>query len=178
MNTRQTLLISSKLCSRFTFHVSLLLTLVLDAPAQTPPALAALTTCISLSWDASPDPNVIGYNLYYGTNSGTYIEKVNVGNVTTYEVITTLPLPLYFAVTGYDSSEVESPFSNQAYWDGLMETDVTNLVTVAFTKCYTNPTGNKFFRLQTSTDLQHWSADPDCRLTISNQVTYILTNAP
>ena len=33
------------------------------------PALAAAHT-VDLSWDASTSPNIVGYNVYRGTNSG------------------------------------------------------------------------------------------------------------
>lgn len=39
---------------------------------------------VTLAWDA-PD-GAVGYNLYYGTSSGTYPTKINAGNVLTYTV--------------------------------------------------------------------------------------------
>ena len=54
--------------------------------------LAALLTALipvaasaqTLAWDASPDADVTGYVVAYGTSSGTYTNTVNVGNVTSY----------------------------------------------------------------------------------------------
>ncbi len=37
---------------------------------------------LTLRWVASNTPGVAGYNIYYGTNSGTYPNKLVVGNVT------------------------------------------------------------------------------------------------
>lgn len=70
---------------------------------------------VDLSWDASPDTNVIGYNLYYGVSSGDYTTKLTVGNSTTL-VVTGLVegVTYYFAATDYDSSGDESDFSNEA----------------------------------------------------------------
>src|SRR6266403_1953928 len=34
---------------------------------------------VSLAWDPSPDTNVIGYAVYYGTVSGTYGSRLDIG---------------------------------------------------------------------------------------------------
>ena len=55
---------------------------------------------IKLGWDASTDPDVAGYKVYYGISPGKYGPGVAVGNVTTYDLTrlikdrnTTLRLP-------------------------------------------------------------------------------------
>ena len=45
-------------------------------------AQIASAGCITVAWDASPDPTVVGYNLYYGDASSAATNKVQVGNVT------------------------------------------------------------------------------------------------
>ena len=37
---------------------------------------------VSLTWNPSPDTNVIGYKIYYGTASQVYTTNLVVGNVT------------------------------------------------------------------------------------------------
>jgi len=37
---------------------------------------------IELEWDPSPDPRAVGYEIHYGTESGSYTNAVDVGNVT------------------------------------------------------------------------------------------------
>jgi hypothetical protein len=68
---------------------------------------------VTLAWDATSEPEVSGYKLYYGNGSGQYTQAIDVGNQTTY----TLSLPAgqtcYFAVTAYTSSGKESTFSNE-----------------------------------------------------------------
>jgi fibronectin type 3 domain-containing protein len=69
---------------------------------------------IQLAWDRSTDSTVEGYNVYYGTQSRQYGEPVNAGNVTEY--LLTVPgdgKNLYFAVTAYNASNVESDFSEE-----------------------------------------------------------------
>jgi len=83
-------------------------------------ALALLLTAytataqVTLAWDASTSM-VDGYWLYYGTQSGSYTTRVDVGAVTTYTVSgLTSGETYYFAVTAYDRTDnVESAFSNE-----------------------------------------------------------------
>ena len=41
---------------------------------------------VSLEWDANTEPELGGYELRYGTESGNYTSTVDVGNVTTHTV--------------------------------------------------------------------------------------------
>ena len=67
-----------------------------------------------LSWDPSISTDVAGYKVYVGTASGNYSSSISVGIVTSYTV-TNLGVgnTYYFAVTDYDSSGLESGFSNE-----------------------------------------------------------------
>lgn len=74
-----------------------------------------LTASATLAWQPSSDPAVVGYQIYYGTASHTYTDMVNVGPSTTATVSNLLTgSTYYFAVTAYNSSGVQSPFSNEA----------------------------------------------------------------
>lgn len=76
---------------------------------------------VNLSWnapttnaDGTPLTDLAGYKIYYGTSSGNYSQKINVGNVTTYKVTNlTSDNTYYFAVTAYDKSGNASKFSNE-----------------------------------------------------------------
>ena len=69
---------------------------------------------LGLLWDPSGDSDVVGYNVYYGTQSGHYTTKVNAGNVTSYTVSNLQAGPTYyFASTAYDSYGYESDYSNE-----------------------------------------------------------------
>ena len=70
---------------------------------------------MTLAWVPSADSNVVGYNLYCGGASGIYtniIRGVNTTNTTISGLVD--GATYYFAATAYDSSGVESPFSNEA----------------------------------------------------------------
>ena len=69
----------------------------------------------TLTWDASPSPNVGGYRLYYGPASQDYSSSLDVGKLTNYTVIgLILGARYFFAVTAYDHTRtLESNFSNE-----------------------------------------------------------------
>jgi hypothetical protein len=68
---------------------------------------------VSLAWGWSADPNVIGYNIYYGVVSQTYTNKISVGNVTNAIVSNLVEGTTYFfVVTAYNTVGLESPPSN------------------------------------------------------------------
>ena len=67
---------------------------------------------IRLAWDPNTEPDIVGYQIYYGTASRNYGSSIDVGNVTTY----TLPgltqgVTYYIALTAYDSANHESGYS-------------------------------------------------------------------
>lgn len=65
-------------------------------------------------WDANTEPNLAGYMIYYGFASHSYDYVVNVRDQTTF---TFSGLEeghtYYFAVTAYDTEDLESDFSNE-----------------------------------------------------------------
>jgi len=69
---------------------------------------------VRLAWDASASAGVAGYQLYYGTVSHNYNNVLSAGNTTgaTLGGLKT-GTTYYIAVRAYDSSGVESDFSNE-----------------------------------------------------------------
>jgi hypothetical protein len=83
----------------------LLVTLAITAPASTK---------ATLTWDPNTESDLNGYKLYVGTISRTYGAPVDLGNVTTFEVINLQRgQTFYFAITAYDTSGNESLYSNE-----------------------------------------------------------------
>ena len=77
-------------------------------------ALGQNTASISLGWSPSPDPAVVGYNLYSGAASQTYTNLVSVGNVTNAVMGSLVPgTAYYFSTRARDAQGNESPFSNE-----------------------------------------------------------------
>ncbi len=118
---------------------------------------------VSLAWDASPDTNVVGYFLYYGTTSGAYSSKINAGGSTTATVTNlTLGTTYYFAATAYDAAGDESVPSNEISYavptnGPPVLTPVTDqVITVQQSLCITNSAFDSF---QPSANLT-FSLDP------------------
>jgi hypothetical protein len=69
---------------------------------------------IRLAWDPNTEPDVAGYQIYYGTASRGYRYSIDVGNVTTYTIQgLTQGVTYYIALTAYDSADNESDYSNE-----------------------------------------------------------------
>src|SRR6266849_6837678 len=99
------------------FRSLLVLLACLSLAFAATPAQAAQ---VQLAWDAptqangTPVPNLAGYKLYYGSQSGQYQTTVPVGMTTTYTVTNlSAGQTYYFAVKAYDSTGTESAFSNE-----------------------------------------------------------------
>jgi hypothetical protein len=70
---------------------------------------------VTLAWDASPDPNVTGYNVYYGAHSRGYTNFLILGNTTSVAISNLAPGAIYyFAATTVNSVGLESDFSDEA----------------------------------------------------------------
>ena len=76
---------------------------------------ASYAANITLAWDPSPDSDVTGYRIYYGTESRNYtFTPVDVGNVTQHTIRSLSRKGIYyFAVTAYTDDGTESPFSSE-----------------------------------------------------------------
>lgn len=108
--------VRSRLCLLPALVLLPLLTLLLFIGS--PGALAQGTQSVTLAWDPNTtDPGIAGYNLYYGTTSGSYSVTNNVGSATN-SIVSGLQsgVTYYFAVTCYNTSGLESPPSNEAVY--------------------------------------------------------------
>ena len=74
---------------------------------------AALAGDVSLAWDHSPSPGVVGYKIYIGKASRIYWTPITIGYQTTYTVQGLGPGTYYFAATAFDKDGNESDFSNE-----------------------------------------------------------------
>jgi len=68
---------------------------------------------LTVAWDPSPDPTVMGYRVYVGTTSGAYTEIYDVGNVTTFSYNTAEGTTYYFTVAAYAPGPVVGPRSTE-----------------------------------------------------------------
>jgi hypothetical protein len=86
---------------------------------------------ITLAWDQNSEPDIAGYRIYYGQESRSYTNIVDVGNYTTC-VIADLEdgKTYFFAATAYNTDAYESGYSNEISYTGS-STNETNEPPVA-----------------------------------------------
>ncbi len=69
---------------------------------------------MDLAWDPNTEPDLAGYRVYYGLESGDYINFVDVGKATHYSLGNLLEDTTYYiAITAYDTVGNESDFSGE-----------------------------------------------------------------
>lgn len=85
----------------------------LSLQAQTP----VNSPGVQLTWNAIQNEGVVGYNVFYGTQSGVYSSIQSCGDVNNFLVLGLNPGQVYyFAVVAYDDYGNQSPFSNEAVY--------------------------------------------------------------
>lgn len=78
---------------------------------------------ITFAWSPSTSTNFVlgGYNLYYGPAVRTYTNSINVGKINQYTVTLGRGIQYYFAVTVFDTNNIESDYSSEvAYKTGTV----------------------------------------------------------
>jgi hypothetical protein len=70
-------------------------------------------TEVTLAWDQNTEADLAGYKIHHGATSGQYDKHIDVGNVTQYTVTGLQAGMQYFAATAYNTSGIESAFSNE-----------------------------------------------------------------
>ena len=75
---------------------------------------AADASSLTVAWDASADPNVAGYKVAFGVQSGVYTTELDAGTQTVYQVVNlTGGVAYYFVVRAYDNVGNLSPPSQE-----------------------------------------------------------------
>ena len=70
---------------------------------------------VTLRWFQNPEPDIAGYNVYYGKVSNDYTRIMTV-STTTATIIVRGSQTVYFAVTAFDTSGAESQFSEEVHF--------------------------------------------------------------
>lgn len=123
---------------------------------------------VTLAWDRSPDPTVIGYKIYVGQASGSYDGWVDAYNNTTNTVYNLQDDTKYFfAATAYNILGLESGFSQEiSYTVPYSPKPLRNRFTISW------PGADRLW-LEFSTNLINWS-----RLATNVSSPFIFSNAP
>jgi hypothetical protein len=121
---------------------------------------------VELTWNASPAGDIVGFNVYYGTQSGVYSAVIGVSGVTDTIIPELEPGKMYyFLVAAVDDYGEENDFSNE----GSCVVPVPAPI-VLQTQAFNDGSGQSYLRINTltavsgywemdcSTDLQNWFA--------------------
>jgi hypothetical protein len=114
--------------------------------------LSALATgSVTLAWNASTNPIVTGYKVYYGGACGAYTNEICAGNATNITISNLVPgATYYFAATTYAASGMESPFSGEV--SCLVSPNVGIVAPIMnYSNTYTAIVGTNLFRFRTNT---------------------------
>jgi hypothetical protein len=152
------------------------------------PALSATVPprqSVTLAWNQSTDPTVVGYTIYFGGASGKYTNTLPAGNATNATISGLIPgTTYYFAATTYNSSGVQSPFSNEASYSvptNAVPTPSPGVQlrvtpTRQFILTVTGPVGHTY-DIQASQDLKTWTVIGTVTVGASGSVDFTDTNA-
>ena len=92
----------------------LLISCIFAMAALAPPTNAAPRVLVA--WDPNPEPDIGGYKVWYGQAPRVYDVVIDCGNVTNC-IVTNLTrgVTYFFAATAYNTSSLESDFSEEVF---------------------------------------------------------------
>ena len=110
----QTSVASTKLGTSFSTNRSFSLSIALLFALCALPLPAANAATVTLGWDKNSELGIAGYRMHYGTTSGSYSYKVDVGNYTSCTISDLEEgTTYYFAATAYNTNNIESNLSEE-----------------------------------------------------------------
>jgi hypothetical protein len=134
----------------------------------------------TLAWQPSSDPQVAGFNIYYGGASKVYPNKVSVGQATNLTVSNLVPgATYYFAATTYNAAGSESAFSSEvSYTVPTPPPGVQLVVTLArqFILTVTGLNGHTY-DIQATQDFKTWTVIGTVTLGASGSLNFTDPNA-
>jgi subtilisin-like proprotein convertase family protein len=102
-----------------------------------------LFNTITLAWDPSADPSVVGYKVYEGSASRNYTNSMSAGSATTFTISAPAKVPYYFAATAYDTNGIESDYSTEVMTNNFVVLSTTNYTTnIVYSTNYTYTTNS------------------------------------
>ena len=78
---------------------------------------SAFAGSITIGWNANTESDLAGYRVHIGSVSGDYSSNIDVKNVTEHKIENLVPGFYYIALTAYDTSNLESDYSNEVFGD-------------------------------------------------------------
>jgi hypothetical protein len=135
---------------------------------------------VQLAWDPSPEANVVGYALYYGTNSGGYQTRIDTGSQTNATIQIPINGTTYFLmVTAYTIDGVESLPSNEVSYQAPAATSAVQLRVTPARQVILTVTGQvgRTYNIQASPDLTTWTVIGTALVPAGGSLDFTDTNA-
>jgi len=142
--------------------------------ASVPPAAYSVT----VSWEASSDPQVTGYQIWYGTEPGNYSTSMALGSSTS-ATITGLSagVTYYFVITAYDAAGAESsPSSEVSFVPGTPLAEFNGLAGGAANLTLQGLIGHTY-EIQATQDLVTWTVIGTAMIGTDGTASFTDTNA-
>ncbi|MGH7942938.1 MAG: fibronectin type III domain-containing protein [Limisphaerales bacterium] len=120
---------------------------------------ASASQSVKLSWTASPSPDVVGYNIYYGDASGDYTNEISVGSVTNVTVSGLADRTTYFfAAQAINNDGIESGYSVQTSYavPGASAIFANPILSNSAVSVAVTGVPGYLYVIQASTELVHW----------------------
>jgi len=122
---------------------------------------AASTVSVTLAWDPSPDPSVVGYKVYYGTASENYSSSVLITNGTSVQITgLVVGTTYYFSATTLNNAGLESGFSGELTYRAVAPASAPPELSISplQDKVQINIIGppDYGYDVEASADLWHW----------------------
>jgi hypothetical protein len=124
-----------------------------------PEQLARAGESITLGWIPSLSPQAAGYAVYYGSRSGLYQTRIDVGTNITVTVTNLSSRPrYYFAVATYDTNEFESIVSEEVSYSAANAPPVlgTTAMSDGQLKITWRANLKQAYQVQVTTNLMDW----------------------
>jgi hypothetical protein len=138
------------------------------------------TYSLTLTWDSSPSPEVVGYHLYCGAESGNYTNNTVTSNVMTVTVSgLSSGATYYFALTAVSADGQESDFSNEVtYRQELsgVQMQIQGLSGGQFVLTLTGPAGHTY-DIEATEDFTIWTVIGTVTVEASNSFDFTDINA-
>ena len=114
---------------------------------------------VSLSWEPSPDPTLVGYRVYQGTASHVYTLRYDLASAVGTTITGLIPGTTYYlGITAYNAGGLESPIPAELIWTApaWFQVNVNNSSQVVLA-CM-GPAANTYAVLA-SQDLKTWATN-------------------
>lgn len=135
---------------------------------------------VTLAWNPSTDPIVVGVNVYYGGVSGVYTNKTSVATTTNLTVPNlVIGATYYFAATTYSDAGAESALSGEVSYTVPAPSSGLQLgVTPAkqFILTMTGPVGH-VYEIQATQDFKTWTVVGTVTVGTNGSFSFTDTNA-